>query len=146
MDSGASVGELSGHIKPVNTVCMKPNRPYRVASGSEDFHVAWYEGPPFKLKKKMSSHTRFVNCCRFAPNGSLMASVSSDKQLIFYDGKTGEQTNAIANAHDGGIYSCSWSPDSSKLLTASADRSCKIWDVASGQCTTLVFFNSVYLF
>merc|ERR1712137_1135407 len=141
MDSGASVGELSGHIKPVNSIAMKPNRPYRVASGSEDFQVAWYEGPPFKFKEKMSSHTRFVNCVRFAPNGSLLASVGSDKQLIFYDGKTGEQTRAIENAHAGGIYACSWSPDSSKLLTASADRSCKIWDVATGECTTTFQFE-----
>merc|ERR1712137_508202 len=141
MDSGASVGELSGHIKPVNSIAMKPNRPYRVASGSEDFQVAWYEGPPFKFKEKMSSHTRFVNCVRFAPNGSLLASVGSDKQLIFYDGKTGEQTRAIENAHAGGIYSCSWSPDSTKLLTASADRSCKIWDAASGEAVTTFQFE-----
>jgi len=141
MDSGASVGELSGHIKPVNSISMKPNRPYRVASCGEDFQVNWYEGPPFKFKKKMTDHTRFANCVRFAPNGSLLVSAGSDKQLVFYDGKTGEQTKTIPNAHGGGIYCCSWSPDSTKLLTASADRSCKIWDVASGECVTTFQFE-----
>jgi len=131
MDSGASVGELSGHIKPINSISMKPNRPYRVATGSEDFHVNWYEGPPFKFKRKLSQHTRFVNCVRFAPNGSYLASVGSDKTIVFHDGKTGDEVKVIQNAHDGGIYSCSWSPDSTKLLTASADQSCKIWNAST---------------
>merc|ERR1712137_884870 len=141
MDSGASVGELSGHIKAANTIAMKPNRPYRVASGGEDFRVNWYEGPPFKFKKHMSTHTRFVNCVRWAPNGSLLVSAGSDKSLVFYDGKTGEETKHIKDAHAGGIYGCSWSPDSTKLLTASADRSCKIWDVPTFEAITTFQFE-----
>ena len=143
MDSGSSVGELSGHIKPVTTISFKQSRPYRVASGSEDFHVNWYEGPPFKFKQKFSSHTRFVNSVRFSPNGNLLASAGSDKQLILYDGKTGQQVAAVTG-HDGGIYGVSWSPDSSKILTASADKTCKIWDANTQQViTTFKFGNTV---
>jgi len=125
MDSGSSVGELSGHIKPVTSISMKQTRPYRVASGSEDFHVNWYEGPPFKFKQKFTAHSRFVNSVRFSPNGNLLASGGSDKQLVLYDGKTGEQIAAVTG-HDGGIYGVSWSPDSSKILTASADKTCGV--------------------
>ena len=49
-DSGSSVGELAGHSKAINSVDLKPSRPYRLISGSDDMTVAISEGPPFKFK------------------------------------------------------------------------------------------------
>ena len=49
-DSGSSVGELAGHSKSINSVDLKPSRPYRLISGSDDMTVAFSEGPPFKFK------------------------------------------------------------------------------------------------
>lgn len=142
-DTGASVGEIAGHGKPINSVSIKPTRPFRVVTGSEDFAVNWYEGPPFKYKGAKKDHTRFVNCVRFSPNGNLFASVSSDKSGFLYDGKTGEKKLSLSteNAHTGGIYCCSWNADSTQILTASADRSCKIWDAETGQCVSTFQFE-----
>jgi len=139
-DGGASCGEITNHTKLINTVSIKQTRPYRVATGSEDFAVNWFEGPPFKYKKRMTTHTRFVNSTRFSPNGNVLASAGSDKLIVLYDGKTGEQT-ATLSGHTGGVYSVSWSPDSNQLLSASADRTCKIWDVATGQVITTFNFG-----
>lgn len=47
MDGGSSVGEISGHAKPILSVDMKQTRPYRIATGGEDL-VAWFEGNNFK--------------------------------------------------------------------------------------------------
>ncbi len=47
-DSGSSVGEITGHSKNLLTCDFKPNRPYRVVTGGEDFAACWFEGPPFK--------------------------------------------------------------------------------------------------
>lgn len=134
-DSGASVGEISGHSKAINSCDIKQTRPFRVATGSEDFKVNFFEGPPFKYTTSMKDHTRFVNCVRFSPNGELLVSVGSDKLGIVYDGKTGEKKGEL-KGHDGSIFSCAWSPDSTKILTASADKKCKIWDAASFACLT----------
>jgi len=137
-DSGSSVGEISGHTKPITSCDFKQTRPYRIITGSEDFQANWFEGPPFKFKKTFKEHTRFVNCVRFAPDGSKAITVGSDKIGILYDGKEGNKVGALSstNAHTAGIYSCSWSPDSKRILTASADKTCKVWDAETGECQT----------
>jgi len=135
IDGGASVGEIGNHMKSILSVDVKQTRPYRVITGSEDMRANFYEGPPFKWKTTLDKHTRFVTCVRYAPDGNTFVTVGTDKAIHFYDGKTGELTKSIPDAHGGGIYGCSWSPNSQRLLTASADKSCKIWDVASGTAT-----------
>lgn len=142
-DTGASVGEITGHAKAIQSADFKQTRPYRVATGSEDFQVNWFEGPPFKFKKAYKEHTRFVNCVRFSPDGSKLVTVSSDKQGFFYGGKDGELLGSFSanNAHTAGIYSASWSPDSQQVLTASADKTCKIWNANTFECVKTFTFS-----
>ena len=67
-DSGSSVGNMSAHTKACNSVSMKPTRPFKIVSGSEDYSVNMYAGPPFKLETHLKVHNNFVNkvitvCC-----------------------------------------------------------------------------------
>jgi WD40 repeat protein len=41
------------------------------------------------FSKQESQHNNFVNQIRYNSDGSLLASVSTDKKLVLYDGKTG---------------------------------------------------------
>jgi WD40 repeat protein len=135
IDGGASVGEIGNHVKPILSCDVKQTRPYRVVTGSEDMHVNFFEGPPFKYKQMTDKHSRFVTCVRFSPNGDHYLSVGTDKKICVYDGKTGELKKEIDNAHNGGIYGVSWASDNKRFLTASADKTCKIWDLDSGSST-----------
>ncbi len=45
------MGEFDGLAKKVNSVDFRPTRPFRIATGSEDFAVNFYAGPPFKFLK-----------------------------------------------------------------------------------------------
>lgn len=132
MDGGSSVGEISGHAKPILSVDMKQTRPYRIATGGEDL-VAWFEGnnfknwekknlemkkwkneinfpfllnlgPPFKFKKSLKEHSKFINCVRFSPNGEKVASVGSDFKGFIYDAKEGNLIGELdaAGAHTAG--------------------------------------------
>lgn len=64
-------------------------------------------------------HSNFVNCVRFAPDGSKFITVSSDKKGIIYDGKTCEILGELSSddGHKGSIYAVSWSPDGQQVLT-----------------------------
>ncbi|XP_062313070.1 WD repeat-containing protein 1 isoform X1 [Osmerus eperlanus] len=137
-DSGSSVGEISGHVKVINSVDIKQTRPYRLITGSDDNCSTFSEGPPFKFKFTINDHARFVNCVRFSPDGNRFVTAAADGQIFLYDGKTGEKIGSVGGekAHEGGIYAVSWSPDSSKLISASGDKTVKLWDMGTSMALT----------
>lgn len=130
-DSGNSVGEISGHSKPINSVTIRQGRPMKIVTGSEDFSVIFYEGPPFKFKCSKTEHTNFVNCVRYSPDGEKFISGGADGKLYIYDGKTSDLIGELGapKAHSGGIYSICFSPDGKKLLSVSGDKTAKIWNI-----------------
>lgn len=148
-DSGNTVGDLSGHNKCVNSVAIKPNRPYRVVTASEDMRTQFYEGPPFKYSQQHSEHSNFVNCVRFSPKGDVYITCGQDGKAIVYDGKSSALIGYLADAnvkdgngekaHSGGIYALDFSPDGSEVLTVSGDKTAKIWNVETKQ--PVVVFN-----
>ena len=142
MDGGASVGEITGHSKIITSVDIKQTRPFRLMTGSEDLSLGWFEGPPFKWKKSVDGHSRFVNCVRFSPDGERVVSVGQDKLALIFDGKTGDKVGQLNAEHNGGIYCVSWAPTSKQVLTASADRTCKVWDVETGAAVSTFEFGA----
>ncbi|XP_029948209.1 WD repeat-containing protein 1 isoform X1 [Salarias fasciatus] len=137
-DTGSSVGEVAGHSKIINSVDIRPKRPYRLITASDDKSVGFFEGPPFKFKFTQTGHSQFVNCVRYSPDGSRFVSASSDGQILVYDGTTGERVGSLGGekAHTGGVYAVSWSPTGSHLISASGDKTVKLWDVGAGTAVT----------
>lgn len=127
-EMGTEVGEVVGMSKPINCVDMKPTRPYRLVTGSEDFTVTFLEGPPFKFSKNLRDHTNFVQCCKFSPKGDIFVTGGSDGKLFAYDATSGEKIAEIGSpAHKGGIYGIDFSPSGERLVSVSADKKIKLW-------------------
>eukprot|EP01083_Nonionella_stella_P195728 720729_1 len=131
------LGELGGAQKGFLCCDFKPNRPFRVVTGSEDYGVYYYKGPPFKFETACQDHNNYLNGISFSPDGTKYVSVSSDKKIIAFDSKTGKKIKVINNgkgkgAHKGSIYEISFSGDGKQFLTCSADKTCKVWDYESG--------------
>jgi len=141
-DTGNTTGEMTGHTKPVLSCAFKPKRPFRIATCSEDFKMCFFAGPPFKLDHSKSCHTNFVNCLRYATDGSKFVTCGTDKKIQFYDGATGEPQNCITNAHAGSIYSVSWSPDGSQVVSVSADKTLKLWTVEGESVASVQLGNA----
>jgi len=139
-DAGSSVGEISGHTKPLLSCDFKAARPFRIATGGEDNQVNWFEGPPFKFKKSIRDHTRMITCIRFSPDGAFFATCATDKKVAVYETKNGDKVGEF-EPHKGGVYGIAWSPDSKLLLTASADKTAAIWEVPAGREVARVQFG-----
>lgn len=128
-DTGASVGEIMGQSKPINSVDFRGDRPFRIVTASEDNTLAFFHGPPFKFQFTMQDHSRFVNSVRYSPNGELFVSGGAEGKAFLYDGKSGEKKAELGSpAHKGGIYGVCFSPDNKQVLTVSGDKTAKIWD------------------
>lgn len=142
-DSGSSVGDVNGHVKAINAVDYRSERPFRIVTASEDTEVGFFAGPPFKLSHFNKSHTNFVNCVKFSPDGSRFASGGADGMIYIYDGKEGQNEVCLGGgkAHKGGIYGLSWSSDSKQILSASADKTAKIWDIEANTANTVFTFG-----
>ena len=128
------MGEISGHSSQINTVSIRQQRPLRAATGSDDTSLVFYHGAPFKFNTSLRKHNRFVYGVAFSPDGSTLVSVSADKKICLFDGKTGEDKGEIGiNEHKGSIFSVSWARDSRRFVTSSADQTVKVWDVEAGK-------------
>ncbi|CAM9423674.1 unnamed protein product [Discosporangium mesarthrocarpum] len=134
-DTGSSLGEVTGHTKRATSCDYRPCRPYRVMTASEDMRSIFYKGPPFSLDhSNKDQHSNFINCVRFSPDGSRIATCGSDKLVWLYDGTTGEPASKLNAGHAGSIYSLAWSTDSAKIITSSADKTVRLWDASTGEC------------
>ena len=148
-DSASSCGEILGHSKAINvnllkqSVSVKPSRPFKAVTGSDDFGVNFYNAVPYKFSHSIKEHSRFVQCVRYSPQGDQFVSTSSDGKIILYDGKLGTKVGEFSideNTHKGTVFAACWSGDSKEILTAGADMTCKIWDVATMKVLNTVKF------
>jgi WD repeat-containing protein 1 (actin-interacting protein 1) len=141
-DTGSPVGTLSGHSQLLLSVDHKLERPYAIATCGEDGYVNFYKGPPYKNldNSERDVHKKYVNGIRFKPDGSEFVTVSSDKTIAFFDGKTGKFTGHMDSkgAHTGSIFSVAWSLDGKQIITSSADKTVKFWDSTEKKLITTV--------
>lgn len=143
-DSGNSVGTISGHSNIVNAVDIRPVRPYRAATVSDDSSLVFLHGPPFNFNSSVKGkHTSFIHDVKFSPNGEYIVTVSADHKVALYDGKTGEFKSFVGEeeGHSGSVFAASWSPDSKTFATASADATIRLWDVETGKSTKVWTFE-----
>lgn len=96
--------------------------------------VAFHQGPPFKFSRSHNTHSNFVNCVRYSPDGEWVVSAGSDSKLCLYEGKDGELVREFEKPEGitGSLWFAAWSPDSKRVATAGGDRRLRIWDRESG--------------
>ncbi|CAH8512067.1 unnamed protein product [Heterobilharzia americana] len=142
VETGSSVGTITGMSRSVNSVDFRPVRPYRAITGNDEGLVTFFEGPPFTFKNSYQNHKGFVNIVRYSWDGSFFVSGGADGKLFLYDGETGETLREIGSpAHGGGIYAISFSREGPLCVSASADKSIKLWHVEDRNLTYLAEYS-----
>lgn len=144
--SGGNGGLCQGHTKRAVTCDISSAKPGAVATGSEDMSVGLYKGPPVREIDSptfLRHHTGFVNHLRFSPDGSLLATASSDRTVSILDVSTTQGTVKL-EGHTASVTGVCWSDDGTKLLTSANDKTTKLWAVSDGTClSTISYGNNV---
>jgi len=99
----------------------------------------------------LRGHNVAVNAVACSPDGSLLASASTDKSIRLWNSHTGEQI-AVMTGHERSVMTVAFSNDGRRIASGSDDQTVRIWDVGTGnsllvlrgheQPVTGVFFRS----
>ena len=77
----------------------------------------------------LEGHTDGVVAVSFSPDGSLLASGSSDGTILLWDMRSRERVATLG--HTDGVVAVSFSPDGSLLASGSSDGTILLWDMRS---------------
>lgn len=83
------------------------------------------------VRQILHGHSHSVRCVAFSPDGTLIASGSTDNLVIIWDAATGTLRHVLNN-HTQTVNSVFFSPDGQTVASASDDRSIRLWDVQTG--------------
>ena len=73
-----------------------------------------------------------MNDVRFSPQGTMLATASSDGSTVLWDVLTGQKLSSFIQPSRLGVRVVCFSPDASLLLTGGDDESACVWDIATG--------------
>lgn len=85
-----------------------------------------------KPVRTFEGHENVVTRVEFSPSGKLLASGSSDGQVIVWDPATGESLQSI-RAYDKNLWGLALSADDTLLATMKQGEAAKVWSVETGK-------------
>lgn len=81
----------------------------------------------------LEGHADFINDIAFSPNGNMVASSSSDRQIRLYDAATGRLLQLYHHPTSSLFSQIFFSPDSRMIASSSDDATIRIWDTMMGE-------------
>ncbi|MBN1562931.1 MAG: protein kinase [Anaerolineae bacterium] len=94
-------------------------------------NVVWQPGALHRL----TGHTDLLWSVAYSPDGSMIASTSSDQTIRIWDAETGQPIQVLnedKNGHTNGIVAVNFSPDNTQVVTGSWDTNVVVWNLADG--------------
>ena len=112
-------------IKTQNPERSQPSTPPKVRLFTLE------SGRVLKPSGELERHRSAVTCVAFSPNGALLATADSGRELLLWDTQSRQVSQKDWQYHSAKITCVAWSPDSSRLATGSIDTNVIVWSVAT---------------
>lgn len=134
-DLGVMGCEFSPSVSQINA--NSGNKQYLLATcGNDDvvrlFNVTVGKNNKIVLASGLSGHQASVMCCRFSPNGKLLASASGDKTVIVWNVETRTILLKLLG-HERYVTSCAFSPCNNYIASGSNDKTVIVWKINSAE-------------
>jgi WD40 repeat protein len=128
--SGKVAGSLHDQLSEGAVVRFSPDSTQvATVSGS---HMYLLDTRTWEKSKFQSIHGLTVCDCAYSPNGSLLATASSDRLVKLWNSTTGMHVGTLSG-HRSAISSLAFTVDGRSLVSADRDGVVKIWNVAAGE-------------
>jgi WD40 repeat protein/serine/threonine protein kinase len=94
--------------------------------------------------RTLSGHSNYVNSVAYSPDGTMLASGSSDHTVKLWNSHTGELIATCAG-HSEAVRSVAFAPNGKLFASAGDDRLVQLWDVKTHQIVLTIKNHSPYL-
>ena len=101
------------------------------AGGAETGIRGDYATPGVRLRHVLRGHGASIGRLAWSPDGSYLASASTDKTVRVWDVATGEVLH-VFEGHTEWVCTVCFDPTGTRLVSGSYDRLCKVWDIGTG--------------
>jgi WD40 repeat protein len=112
-------------------VGIPPNLPSMDRTSESTGEIYIWSASTGRLLRTLRGHRDEVTSAAFSPDGSLLASGSSDKSVILWDLAAGKPKRTLRE-HADVVTSVAFSPDGGTLASGAVDGTVRIWDAMSG--------------
>jgi WD domain, G-beta repeat/Anaphase-promoting complex subunit 4 WD40 domain len=137
IESGASIGILTGHQKSVETIAFHPHQSGLLFSGDRSGQIKLWQIDPAEELVSIDSQQGKINCLAISPDGKLIISGGSDRTIkIWYFGLSDERSIdylVTLKAHQLAVNRIAFNPIEStvKFASVSSDRRVILWGMES---------------
>jgi WD40 repeat protein len=90
-----------------------------------------------KCQATLDGHLGWVYQIAYSPDGSLLATASTDSTVKIWDLNTKQCLHTL-NGHIGFVFSVVFSPDGKTIASSSLDQTIRLWDVTTGKCISIL--------
>lgn len=128
--TGQLIKELS--TEPVLSLCYSPDGKC-IAAALSNFKLCIYRVEDGQVISILSGHPLTITSVVYSPDGTQLASSSSDKSIRVWDASTGEQVGKPLRGHTETVTSIAYLSSKKSIVSGSLDKSIRIWDAETGQ-------------